>query len=65
MVKFFLILFLMFLNILLCFRQHHLSACCESIKPTEIIKDSSDKKMNDTLRFNSIREVFEKYKFSI
>jgi hypothetical protein len=61
MFKFILVFFLMIFNFLICIKQHYESANCSSMNQSEILKDSSGLKQNDTVRFYSVRDVFATY----
>jgi hypothetical protein len=63
MIKFFLVSFIMLLNFVLCLSHHYLSANSNTFNQKVYLnlKDTSEITCNDTLRFYSVREVFETY----
>ena len=61
MIKFFLVLFLLVSNFLICNFHNLVSASCNSKNQSSILKDSSQKKCDDTLCFYSVHDVFKSY----
>jgi hypothetical protein len=61
MIKFFLVLFLLVSNFIICHFHNLVSANLNSMNLNEIRKDTSEITYNDTLRFYSVRDVFATY----